>query len=255
MQTARHTILITGGSSGIGLAMAEMFLNAGNEVLICGRRENKLLEAKQKYPELHTHVCDVSNKLERAELFRWATSNFPNLNLLVNNAGVQKEINFLTGADGLHDDESEIEINLTASVHLAALFIPYFLQHKQECAIVNITSGLAFIPLKIVPVYCATKAALHSFSVSLRSQLEKTNIRVFEIAPPIVKTALHREAKARRQAQRGISASVVAEALFIALKNNKYETIVGQAKVLKGASRIAPKFFHRLLNKLATQER
>jgi uncharacterized oxidoreductase len=251
MQTTKNIILITGGSAGIGLAIAETFIKAGNEVLICGRRESKLLEAKQKYPELHTRVSDIGKKSEREDLFQWATAEFPHINMLFNNAGIQKEINFLAGAPAWNDEESEIEINLTASIHLSALFIPHFLQQKNECAIVNVTSGLAFIPLKIVPVYCATKAALHSFSISLRSQLAKTNVHVFEIAPPIVKSELHREAKARKQSERGVHPSVVAEATLKAIKNNYYETIVGQAKALKGASRIAPGFFHRLLNKLA----
>lgn len=251
METTKNTILITGGSAGIGFAIAETFIKAGNEVLICGRRENKLLEAKQKYPQLHTRVCDIAKKSEREDLYHWATGEFPHINMLFNNAGIQKEINFLAGAPTLNDEESEIEINLTASIHMSALFIPHFLQQKKECAIVNVTSGLAFIPLKIVPVYCATKAGLHSFSISLRSQLAKTNVHVFEIAPPIVKTELHREAKARKQSERGVSPSVVAEGTLKAIKNNNYETIIGQAKSLKGASRIAPGFFHRLLNKLA----
>lgn len=251
MQTTKNTILITGGGAGIGLAIAEIFIMAGNEVLICGRRESKLSEAKRRYPQLHTRVCDIAKKSEREDLYHWATTQFPNINMLLNNAGVQKEINFLAGAAAFDDEESEIEINLTASIHLSALFIPHFLKQKKECAIVNITSGLAFIPLKIVPIYCATKAALHSFSISLRSQLAETNVYVFEIAPPIVKTELHREAAARKQSDRGISPSEVAEATLKAIKNNYFETIIGQAKVLKGASRIAPSFFHRLLNKLA----
>ena len=251
MQTTNNTILITGGGAGIGFAIAETFIKAGNEVLICGRRESKLLEAKQKYPQLRTRVCDIAKKSEREDLYHWSTTEFPHINMLFNNAGVQKETNFLAGAPTLNDEENEIEINLTASIHLSALFIPYFLQQKKECAIVNVTSGLAFIPLKIVPVYCATKAGLHSFSISLRSQLAETNVYVFEIAPPIVKTELHREAKARKQSERGISPSVVAEATLKAIKKNYYETIIGQAKVLKGASRIAPSFFHSLLNKLA----
>ena len=251
MQTTNNTILITGGSTGIGLAIAETFTKAGNEVLICGRRESKLLEAKRKLPQLHTRVCDIANASERQELYQWATSEFPLINMLFNNAGIQKEIDFMKGASGLYGDESEIETNLAASIHLSALFIPHFLQQNKECAIVNITSGLAFIPLKIVPVYCATKAGLHSFSISLRSQLTNTNVHVFEIAPPIVKTELHRGAQARKQSQRGIPASAVAEAAFKALKSNHYETIVGEAKVLKGASRIAPRFFHNMLNKVA----
>ena len=165
METTKNTILITGGSAGIGLAIAETFLQAGNEVLICGRRENKLREAKEKCPQLHTWVCDVGKKSAREDLYHWATIEFPHMNMLFNNAGIQKETDFLAGASAFNEEESEIEINLTASIHLAALFIPHFLQQQQECAIVNVTSGLAFIPLKIVPVYCATKAALHSFSV------------------------------------------------------------------------------------------
>lgn len=251
MQTTKNTILITGGSTGIGLAMAETFIRAGNDVLICGRRESKLLEAKQQFPQLHTRVCDLAKKAEREALYQWAISEFPAITILVNNAGIQKEIDFLTGASGL-SGEDEIEINLVASIHLSALFIPHFMQQQQECAIVNITSGLAFIPLKIVPIYCATKAGLHSFSISLRSQLAKTNVRVFEIAPPIVKTELHREAQARKQSDRGIPASVVAEATLKAIQNNRYEATVGQAGVLKGASRLAPNFFHKLLNKIAT---
>jgi uncharacterized oxidoreductase len=251
MQTTNNTILITGGSTGIGLAIAETFAGEGNRVLICARRESNLLEAKNKIANLHTCVCDIGKKADRQALYQWATTEFPNINMLINNAGTQKEIDFTTGASNLNDDESEIEINFTACVHLSALFIPYFQQQKKECAIVNVTSGLAFIPLKIVPVYCATKAALHTFSISLRSQLVKTNVHVFEIAPPIVKTELHRGAKARKQSERGISSSVVSEETLKAIRNNHYEKIVGQAKVLKGASRIAPNFFHRLLNKLA----
>lgn len=251
MEITKNTVLITGGSTGIGFAIAEAFIKAGNEVLICGRRESKLLEAKQKYPQLHIRVCDIGKKSEREALYQWAVTEFPQINMLFNNAGIQRELNFLEGAPTIDNEESEIEINLTASIQLAAFFIPHFLKQNKECAIVNITSGLAFIPLKFVPIYCATKAALHSFSISLRSQLSLTNVRVFEIAPPIVKSELHREAKARKQSERGILPSAVAEATLRAVKNNNYETIVGQAKVLKGASRIAPGFFHRLLNKLA----
>jgi uncharacterized oxidoreductase len=251
MKITGNTILITGGSSGIGLAIAEEFLKEDNNVLICGRSERKLAEAREKFPMLKTRICDLGKKEDRIQLFNWAISTAPDLNMLFNNAGIQKEVDFATGATAFDDQESEIEINLTASIHLCALFVQHFLKRQHECAIINVTSGLAFVPLKIVPVYCATKAALHSFTISLRSQLKSTNVRVFEIAPPIVKTALHREAKARKQSERGIPATKVAEATLSAIKRNQYETIVGEAKTLKGASRLAPHFFHRLLNKLA----
>ena len=254
MDTTKNTILITGGSTGIGLAMAEAFVKAGNEVLICGRRENKLVEAKRKIPQLKTLICDIASKNERQTLLNWAISEASEVNILINNAGIQREISFVTGAQDFNDYDSEIETNLTASIHLAALFIPHFLKHKKECAVINVTSGLAFIPLQIIPVYCATKAALHAFSMSLRSQLAETNIKVFEIAPPIVKTELHREAKARKQSKRGIDPQVVAKATLTALHKNDFETIIGQAKTLKIASRIAPSFFHKWLGKVATRE-
>jgi uncharacterized oxidoreductase len=254
MQIKQNMILITGGSSGIGLALAEALIKAGNNVIICGRSERKLNEAHQNIPELNIYVCDVSERSQRESLFKEISSKFPEINILINNAGIQKETDFLSGAPNLYDGESEIDTNFTSVVQLSALFIPYFIKTNKECAIVNITSGLAFIPLKIVPVYCATKAALHSFSMTLRSQLVDTNIKVFEIIPPIVKTALHRGVQAKKQAERGISPERVANSTLKALKKDKYEKSVGQGGDLKVASRLAPHFFHRLLNKLVSKE-
>lgn len=253
MQTSNNTILITGGSSGIGLAMTEAFLAAKNKVLICGRDQLKLNQLKQKFPALETYACDISKKNEREKLVEWAATITPAVNILINNAGIQKELDFIKEEAHAIAFEEEIETNLTASIHLSALFISKFLKLNTKCAVINVTSGLAFIPLKIVPVYCATKAALHSFSMSLRSQLAETNIRVFEIAPPIVKTNLHREAKARKQAERGIAPETVADATLKALKNDTYQVIIGQARTLKAVARFAPNFFHQLLNKVATK--
>lgn len=250
MRTTGNVILITGGSSGIGLAAARMLASAGNEVLICGRRQSNLGAAKREIPQLHTFACDVSVREDRERLVHWATSRFGMLNVLINNAGIQRETDFSAGAPELTDGESEIDTNFTASVHLSALCVPHFLKLEQECAVVNVTSGLAFIPLRIVPVYCATKAALHSFSISLRSQLEKTNVRVFEIIPPLVRTDLHRGPQARKHARQAILPSRVAKELIRALEKEKYEVTVGQGRDLKVASRIAPHFFHRMLNKL-----
>ena len=252
MQIKQNTILITGGSSGIGLAMAEAFIQAGNSVIICGRRESKLHEAQQKLPQLDVYVSDVSDRSQRERLFKEVSSKFPQINILVNNAGIQKETDFLSGAQNLYDGESEVDTNFTSAVQLSALFIPYFIKADKECAIVNVTSGLAFIPLKIIPVYCATKAALHSFSMTLRSQLVGTNIKVFEIIPPIVKTELHRGEQAQKQAERGISPERVANSTLKALKKDRYEKSVGQGGDLKVASRLAPHFFHKLLNKLVS---
>ncbi|MCC9134804.1 SDR family oxidoreductase [Pontibacter silvestris] len=189
MNLSGNTILITGGGSGIGLAFAERFLKAGSKVIICGRRQETLLEAKQKYPELHTRVCDVAKESERVDLFNWATSEFPDLNVLVNNAGIQRRVPFVGNTEEWSKHQQEIAINLEAPIHLAMLFIP-LLDKQENAAIINVTSGLAFIPPAFAAVYGATKAALHSFTMSLRHQLSKSNIKVIEVAPPAVQTDL-----------------------------------------------------------------
>lgn len=170
MNLSGNTILITGGATGIGYAFAERFLAAGNEVIICGRREDRLQEVREKYPQVHTRVSDVADEGERVALFEWATENFPALNVLVNNAGIQRRVR-LHESEDWQDTASEIAINFAAPVHLTRLFLPHLLE-RENPAILNITSGLSFAPLASVPVYSATKAALHSFTVSLRLQLE-----------------------------------------------------------------------------------
>ncbi|HEX3128511.1 MAG TPA: SDR family NAD(P)-dependent oxidoreductase [Thermoanaerobaculia bacterium] len=188
MQLAPHTVLITGGASGIGFALAERFLRAGSQVAICGRRADKLEEAKAKHPGIRTFVCDVGQAADRVALLDRATRELPGLDVLVNNAGIQRRVKLADPGDWGAMRE-EIAINLEAPIHLSTLFIPHL--HKQERpAIVNVTSGLSFTPLCGVPVYCATKAALHSFTLSLRQQLSATPIEVVEIIPPAVDTDL-----------------------------------------------------------------
>jgi len=248
MKINGNTVLITGGATGIGFALAQDLVQAGNEVIICGRRENKLAEAKGKLPLIHTRVCDVSKDKDRRELFAWARANFPNLNILVNNAGIQRMIDLTKGIEALAG-EDEIEINLKACVHLSALFIPFFME-KKEAAIVNVSSGLGFVPLAIMPVYCATKAALHSFSISLRYQLRNTPIRVFEIIPPMVDTELDRGGRDRRgQEYRGIPPAEVARAAISALERNDFEVAVGTAENLRAGSRTNPEQAFQNMNK------
>ena len=240
MKIKGNTILITGGATGIGFSLAEAFVDAGNEVIICGRRENKLKEVKDKLPQIHTRVCDLSKEKERKSLYDWVSSNFKDINILVNNAGIQRMVNLRKGTRDLFDGEDEIEINLTAPVHLSAYFIPLLLKRK-EAAIVNISSGLGFVPIASMPVYCATKAAIHSFSLSLRHQLKDTSIKVFEIIPPIVDTGLDKGARGERgQQDRGIPPSEVARATLKALENEEYELAVGMAENLRMGSRNNP---------------
>jgi uncharacterized oxidoreductase len=248
MRATGNTVLITGGATGIGLALAETLVIRGNEVLICGRREDKLSEAKSKLPELHTLKCDVLKAEDREGLFHWAITEFGGLNILVNNAGIQREIDFKKGTADLLSGEDEIEINLQAPVQLSALFIPHLMKQKKS-AIVNISSGLAFVPVVIMPVYCATKAALHSFNLSLRHQLRDTSIKVFEIIAPTTDTDLDKGARSRRgQTDRGVKPEIVAAAAMEALEKDNYEIAIGQAEFLRDSSRKDPEGIFRRIN-------
>ncbi len=192
MRLSGNTILITAGGSGIGLSFAERFIKRGNQVIICGRRENALQKGKDVFPGLITGVCDLTIESERIALFEWVTAHFPEINGLVNNAGILQRFNVLK-ADVKKNwgyFAKEITANLEAPLHLSMLFAPIFAE-KEAAAIINVTSGLAFTPLAVTPIYSTTKAALHSFTMSLRYQLSATSVEVIEVAPPAVDTDLN----------------------------------------------------------------
>ena len=233
MKTNGNTILITGGGTGIGFSLARAFVQAGNQVIVCGRREAKLAEAKRKIPALETVVCDVASPQARQKLFEQTTRRFPELNVLVNNAGIQRQIDFRQGLQDLEAGENEILSNFDAPVQLSALFIPHLLR-QPEAAIINITSGLGFTPLAFLPIYCATKAAVHSLTLSLRHQLKGTSVKVFEVIPPTVDTELDRGARDRRgQKDRGIHPDEVAAATLPALAADQFELAIGAAARLR----------------------
>jgi uncharacterized oxidoreductase len=235
MKLDGNTILITGGGTGIGLALAEAFLKKGSQVLACGRREEKLKEAMGRLPALKTMACDITREEDRRRLAEWAIAS--RVNVLVNNAGVQREVNFKHGLGPLEEGDNEIRCNLEGPVYLTALLAPH-LMIQEGAAIVNVSSGLGFMPLSIMPLYCATKAAIHSFTVSLRYQLSHAGVKVFEVIPPTVDTELDRGARAKRgQKDLGIPASQVAAEVLKGLSEDKFEIPVGQAGGLMAASR------------------
>jgi uncharacterized oxidoreductase len=188
MQLTNNTILVTGGSSGIGMALAKRFLELGNEVIVTGRSEKALQELKAQHPGMNVKVSDAGSASARVELAAEIVREFPKLNMLVNNAGIQRKVSIPTN-ESWEETEREININLAAPVHLSSLFVPH-LRRRPDSFIVNVSSGLAFVPMSPMPIYCATKAALHSFTLSLRSQLKSQSIGVVEIIPPAVKTNL-----------------------------------------------------------------
>ena len=228
MKVQGNTILITGGATGIGLALAAKFLSLGNEVIICGRRDERLQAAKEKFPKLHIIKCDVSKKEGRAALHDWISANFRDLNILINNAGIQRAIDLRKGEEDLLRNEDEIEINLRSQIYLAATFIPDF-SKKFHAAIVNVSSGLGFVPFAVFPIYCATKAAIHSFTLSLRHQLRESSIKVFEVIPPTVyDTEL--KGKPIPKTDYSVSKSEVADAVALGIEKDEYEIAIGPSK-------------------------
>lgn len=232
MQTTGNTILITGGTSGIGLAFAEKFLSLGNKVIVCGRRADRLLQLQEKHPELVTKNADVSIAAQREELAAWVIENHPEVNVLINNAGVQL-LTDMTHPVDLARVQNEVETNLVAPLHLASLFAQHFIA-KKMAAIINISSGLAFVPLSFMPVYCATKAAIHSLTLSLRHQLKATTVHVFEIAPPAVDTELGSDRRHdKSQTHGGMPVAAFLAEAMAALENDELEVAVGMAKNLR----------------------
>ncbi|WP_159476796.1 SDR family oxidoreductase [Dyadobacter sp. 3J3] len=218
MKLANNKILITGGASGIGLGLAERFLKEGNTVIICGRRESALQEVLDKYPSVITKVCDLSSETDRIELFNWVAANHSDLNVLVNNAGVQNWMN-IADSDFYEKAASEITTNVVAPVHLTSLFANL----KSLNTIINVTSGLAFVQLSKVPVYCATKAFFRSFTLSLRYQLKEKNIEVIELIPPALNTDLG--GKGLHDGQPAVSDFV--DAVFLQMSEGKTEITFG----------------------------
>jgi len=185
MKLSGNKILITGGATGIGSGLMQRFVQENNTVIICGRRESTLKEATQKFPSVITRVCDLSIAGERENLFNWIAKEHNDLNVLVNNAGIQQWMS-ITNDDFFQRAKDEIAINIEAPLHLISLFLDL----NSLNTVINVTSGLAFAPLAKVPVYCASKAFLHSFSLSLRYMLRSKNIEVIELIPPALNTDL-----------------------------------------------------------------
>lgn len=249
MKINSNTIVITGGTSGIGLEFADRFIKLGNTVIVTGRDLKKLNEAKRKLPELNIFQCDISKIEEINKFYEEIIIKFPQINIVINNAGVVQELDFKNKRIELEKISSEININLTGAIQIASLFSNH-LQRQKSSAIVNISSALAFVPTAMTPVYCATKAGMHSFSQSLRLQLANTNVKVFEIAPPVIKTPLmDRLGYDHVKGSNPMSTQELIDVVIQDFKKDNFEILPGQSKFLKLASRIAPNFILKQLNK------
>jgi uncharacterized oxidoreductase len=249
MKLNQRTVLITGGTSGIGLELATQLLGRGNTVIVTGRDPVKLDALRRALPAVHVFESDVSIPAAIVSLYDTVLAQFPALDVLINNAGIMRNLNLNHERD-LSDVAREIEINLSGPVRMVQQFLPH-LKTRTNALIVNVSSGLAFIPFPISPVYCATKAAIHSFTQSLRIQLEGTGVTVIELAPPAVETPLLRgEFEQEMKGQKGMDVKELARRAIAGIESNTLEIRPGLSNVLKLMSRIAPEFMLKQMVKM-----
>jgi uncharacterized oxidoreductase len=243
MKLTGRTILITGGSAGIGLAFALKFAELGNEVIVTGRRQKVLDEVKAKHPNLHTMQSDVADPAQIVALAARVKADFPKLDALVNNAGIMLYKNLTAPATHLAGLMAEMNVNVGGVIGMTSAFIDILTANKGT--VINVSSGLAFVPLPAAPIYSATKAAIHSYTQSLRFQLEETGVEVIEVMPPAVKTDMTTEL-----AEGGASVITTEELVkqsFALLKAGALEIRPGQSKQLAFLRRVAPGFINRQL--------
>ncbi|MBW8747603.1 MAG: SDR family NAD(P)-dependent oxidoreductase [Acidobacteria bacterium] len=243
MKLTGRTILVTGGSAGIGLAFALKFLELGNQVIVTGRRQSVLDEVKAKYPNLHTIQSDVADPAQIATLGSRIEKDFPRLDVLMNNAGIFLPRNLTASASDLDGLMTEVNINVGGVIRTTSALIDVLTANKGT--VINVSSGLAFVPLPAAPIYSATKAAIHSYTISLRFQLEATGVEVIELMPPAVKTDMTTELV--EGGASAITTDDLVKQSFSALRSGSLEIHPGQSRMLALLSRLAPSFINRQL--------
>ena len=247
MRLNGRTVLITGGTSGIGFELARRLLARGNAVVVTGRDEKKLAQARATLPGLHAIRSDASDPVAIDALYEELLSHVPALDILINNAGIMRNIK-LREDHGLDDLTREIDVCLTAPIRMIQRFLPHLLA-QPEAAIVNVSSGLAFVPFPPAPIYSAAKAGLHAYTQVLRVQLRDTRVAVIELAPPGTDTPLyHGEFAQEVGSTKPMPLNILADRAISALAAGKVEIRPGLSNVLKFMSRAAPSF---MLNQLA----
>ena len=254
MKLENRTILITGGTSGIGFELARQLIARGNTVIVTGRDPRNLQEAKSSLPAVHTIQSDASKAEEIEALSRQVTAQFPACDTLFNNAGIMRNLN-LNDQRPLTDVTRELDLNLNGPVQMVQAFLPH-LKSRPNALIVNVSSGLAFIPFPLSPIYSAAKAGMHAFSRCLRVQLRGSKVTVVELAPPGVETKLFRGEFAREMKdQKGMPVDVLVSKAIASIEAGKTEIRPGLSNVLYLLSRLAPSLpFGQMAKMVRTRE-
>lgn len=249
MELKNSTILITGGSSGIGLELVGQLIGQeAKTIIITGRDNSRLEQVKKQFPQVHTFQSDVSDTDAIAQLFRDVTRQFPELNIIINNAGIMRNLDLLATDLSIYEITSEIDISLSGSIKMVQTFLPHLLK-RPSAAIVNVSSGLAFIPFPVSPIYSAAKAGLRAYTRILRLQLKKTSIKVFELAPPATETPLSDPFEGLVDASQNMKVEKMVKAAIKGILKDTYEIKPGASKILKLFSRVAPEIMLNFLDK------
>ena len=245
MKLRNRTILITGGSSGIGLQLAKTLLDLDNTVIICGRSESKLKEARLLLPNVETIQSDIASESDRQRLMNKVYENHPDCSVLVNNAAIVHKTDFKSDDQMNEKSRVEIKTNLEAPICLSKLFLDH-VGHRHDAAIINITTGLVFAPRAVYPVYNATKAGLHSFTQALRLQLKKEQTKIIEVMMPVVDTPWHKGDVPRI----AISPEQAVAEMIRKIEKGKLEIHVGAVRTLYLLWRISPNLALRMINNI-----
>ncbi len=245
MKLKNNTVLITGGSSGIGFELSKVLIQKGNKVIICGKSEEKLRAARKLEPKLITYQCDLSDSIECTDFARKITADHPDLNILINNAAIVNKIDFIDDENAMELAENEYRTNLIAPIRLTRLLYKTMSTNNAP-AIINITTGLIFAPRVIYPFYNSSKSALHSFTQTLRIRLQNEKTKVVEVMFPAVDTPWHQGTPPKI----AISVDAAVLEMINGLEKGKVEIKVGGAKILSLISRLAPGFALKKVNEI-----
>lgn len=242
MELTGNTILITGGASGIGLSLAERFINLNNRVIVCDVGKISLATVKAKLKNIRVELCDVTDDFAVKTLAEKLEKEEGGINILINNAGIGKYHNFLDDNFLVEDTLDELQVNLIGPIRMTKHFLSQ-LRSKKNPAIINISAGLAYIPYYKAPIYSASKAALHSYTKSLRYQCRDTNIKVIEIFPPPTATRLSNEHPSTMSLQQFVNIVIKK------LKRDLLEIRVGNVLTTYWMSRLLPTIGFKIVNK------